>query len=119
MSFNKENIWIIGASNGIGAALAKELSSQGATLILSSRSEANLKKINLKLGDKHHVYPMDVANSESVKNTADSIVQDIGKIDRIIFMAAIYRPADIEQNEAYDYGGFESWESHSAYVDSF
>lgn len=97
MSFENEHIWIIGASSGIGAALAKELAHQGATLVLSARREEDLEKLNQELGGKHHVYALDVANSEEVQNTAHAIVKKVEKIDRVIFMAAIYRPANINK----------------------
>ena len=40
-----KNIWITGASSGIGAALAVELSAQGHHLLLSSRRVEELKKV--------------------------------------------------------------------------
>ena len=41
--FKNKTIWITGASSGIGLALAKEISSQECTLILSSRREKTLE----------------------------------------------------------------------------
>jgi short-subunit dehydrogenase len=96
MSFGGENIWIIGASSGIGAALARELSSGGATLVLSARSKNALEAIQNELGNQHYIYPLDVANYGEVEGAANYITKTVGKIDRVVFMAAIYKPANIE-----------------------
>ncbi|MGB4546274.1 MAG: SDR family NAD(P)-dependent oxidoreductase, partial [Flavobacteriaceae bacterium] len=42
--FKNKTIWITGASSGIGLALAKEISSQDCTLILSARREKTLEE---------------------------------------------------------------------------
>jgi short-subunit dehydrogenase len=96
MAFKNENIWIIGASSGIGAALARELSTKGATLILSARSKDALEALQKELGSQHYIYPLDVANYVDVEAAINEITKTVEKIDRVIFMAAIYKPADIE-----------------------
>ena len=94
MTFKNENIWIIGCSSGIGEALAHELSNQGATLILSARREEELNKINEELGGHHHVMPLDVSDSEAVNKTVQQLTLTV---DRVIFLAAIYRPNDVDK----------------------
>lgn len=96
MSFSGENIWIIGASSGIGATLARELSAGGATLILSARNKDALENLKNELGNQHYIYPMDVADYSHVEAAANYITKTVKKLDRVIFMAAIYKPADIE-----------------------
>ncbi len=97
MQFSNEHIWIIGASSGIGKALAEKLSQEGATLILSSRRQDELETLQSSLGEQHRIYPLDVADSQQVKETTQTLFKQFNKIDRIIFMAAIYRPDGIEQ----------------------
>ncbi len=97
MSFEGEHIWIIGASSGIGKALAGELSASGATLVLSARRENELQQLNKELGNRHLVYPLDVSNSEALKETALKLSEQIKQIDRIIFLAAIYNPTSISK----------------------
>lgn len=92
MTFTGENIWVIGASSGIGKALCEQLASHGATLLLSARRLEELEKLNQHLGGQHHVYPLDVANAEAVKKVSQDIVHSVKNIDRVIFMAAIYQP---------------------------
>jgi short-subunit dehydrogenase len=100
MSFSGENIWIIGASSGIGAALARELSAQGATLILSARSKDGLKSLQKELGSQHYIYPLDVSDYSIVEAAVNYITRTVKKLDRVIFMAAIYQPADIVNMDA-------------------
>ena len=45
MTASKKTIWITGASSGIGEALAVALSRHGASVVLSARREAELKRI--------------------------------------------------------------------------
>ena len=89
MKTNKnKKIWIIGASSGIGEALARELASQGAYLILTARRKDNLDALNQSLEGQHQVIPADVGNAEELLQAA----KQIKKIDSVIFMAAIYTP---------------------------
>lgn len=88
-------IWILGASNGIGAALAKELAERGSTLILSARREEKLKDLYETLkGENHIIAPLDVSDPISVKEAQEHIVKNVPHIDSAIFMAAIYSPND-------------------------
>ncbi len=97
MTFSNEHIWIIGCSSGIGEALARELVDQGATLILSARRQEELENLNRELGGQHLVMPLDVADHEAVKLTAETIATQVPKLDRVIFMAAIYNPGTVDK----------------------
>ena len=86
-----ETIWIVGASEGIGAALAREYARRGARLILSARSEPRLQALAESLGPEHRAVPLDVSDLASVEAAADQIVA-FGPVDRVINMAALYDP---------------------------
>ena len=47
--WSKKRYWIVGASEGLGLALAQKMSEAGASLILTARNEARLKEIALTL----------------------------------------------------------------------
>ena len=73
-SYKGKTIWVIGASSGIGEALAKSLSEKGARLILSSRRREILEKLNNALGGRHTVLPLDVTDIQSLKNAIQAII---------------------------------------------
>lgn len=102
MNFAEKNIWIIGASSGIGAALARELSKQGANLALSARREDELNSLNNKLGGSHHVYPLDVTDVKALQKAASDLSAIWPRIDSVIFLAAIYTPSQLEKLDIQD-----------------
>ena len=94
--FENETIWIVGASSGIGRALAVALAQEGAKLILSARREDELDNLNNELGGEHFVLPFDVSDREDVERTVQTIKSKRISVDRALFMAAIYTPQTIQ-----------------------
>lgn len=94
-NFEGKHIWIIGASSGIGCALAQELSRQGATLALSARSEDKLNTLKEELSGAHKVFPVDVTDLKKLKATADEIMGNFEKLDSVIYLAALYNPGPL------------------------
>lgn len=91
-----ETIWIIGASDGIGTALAREWAQRGARLILSARSTDRLEELALDLGPDHIPLRVDVSDRASIDVAAARIAQ-IGPIDRVVHLAALYDPGKIAE----------------------
>lgn len=89
-------IWIVGASTGIGRALAVELSERGAKLALSARRQDKLESLNEELGGVHLVMPFDAGDMAAYEESAQSIKTHMGRLDSIVFMAAIYSAHDGE-----------------------
>lgn len=96
-SFAGKNVWIIGASSGIGRALAIELSRQGATLALSARSEDKLKALNEKLGGKHHVVAFDASEVDRFVEKAQDVKNTLKHIDSVVFLPALYDPMPMSE----------------------
>jgi len=91
-----ETIWIIGASDGIGAALAREWAGRGARLVLSARQVGRLEELTASLGPDHVAVPLDVSDRETLIEAAKKISK-IGPLDRVVHLAAMYDPGKIAE----------------------
>lgn len=102
MDYKGRRIWIIGASAGIGAALARMLAAYGAYLILSARDEEALAAL-AKVCDGSQVLPLDLARPETLAEAVKTISLEETSLDAIICTAALYDPtrvADIDPVKA-------------------
>ncbi|QBF33713.1 SDR family oxidoreductase [Thalassococcus sp. S3] len=88
MTFKGKTYWLVGASEGLGAALARKLSRAGAIVILSARNEDKLKELAADLPGEARVQTIDVADDESVKAAAEAV----GEVDGVVYLAGVYWP---------------------------
>jgi len=89
----KERIWLIGASEGIGAALAHRLARDGQLCALSARSAERLSDLRLALaGEGHLAIPADVTDAASLAAAHAQILQAWGGLDTMIYCAGTYDP---------------------------
>ena len=86
--FTGKRYWLVGASDGLGAALAERLSKAGAELILSARSADSLAKVAAGLPGRAQVLPMDIADDDSVAAAS----AQAGKVDGVVLLAGVYWP---------------------------
>ncbi|MGH1465028.1 MAG: SDR family NAD(P)-dependent oxidoreductase [Cognatishimia sp.] len=89
-----ETIWIIGASDGIGTALAREWAHRGARLILSARSQDRLEYLAAELGPQHIPLALDVSDRDCI-DAAAAKISEISPLDRVVHLAALYDPGKI------------------------
>ena len=85
--------WIVGASEGLGRAVAARLSNAGAKLVLSARNEARLSELAQSLPHNCVVAPCDVRDAQSVQIAAATA----GSIDGVIYLSAVYEPLSANQ----------------------
>ena len=89
--FAGKRYWIVGASDGLGAALAHKLSARGAVLVLSARSEDKLAALAADLPGPSEVRVMDVTDDGSVAEAAGIV----GPVDGLVYLAGVYWPMNI------------------------
>lgn len=85
--FANKSYWLIGASEGMGRALARKLSAEGASLILSARSADRLNELAEAL-PRASVLPFDVTKMDEVR----AAVAEVGSVDRVVYNAGAYDP---------------------------
>ncbi|WP_153504383.1 SDR family NAD(P)-dependent oxidoreductase [Cumulibacter manganitolerans] len=86
--------WIVGASSGIGAALATELRARGAHVAISARRADRLEGVSR--GDMVTV-PCDVTDPAAVATAAASVEAQLGGIDLVVWSAGMWGQLDALQ----------------------
>jgi short-subunit dehydrogenase len=84
-------VWVIGASSGIGAALAAELVVRGARVAISARRADQLKHV---AGDRMSAVPLDVTDRIAVDAAAKEVAGLIGAPDLVVFSAGVWEQLD-------------------------
>jgi 3-oxoacyl-[acyl-carrier protein] reductase len=82
---------VTGASGGIGAAIAKALHAQGATVALSGTRAEALEKLKSELGERSHVLTCNLAKAEEVEKLIPAAEAAMGSLDILINNAGITR----------------------------
>ena len=84
-----KRIWIVGASTGIGAALARSLHATGARLALSARNREKL--VELSTGWPTALcLPLDVTDPAALDQAGKRILEAWGGIDLVVLNAGTY-----------------------------
>lgn len=94
--WSKKRYWLVGASEGLGRALAFKMSRAGAELILSARSGDRLRELAEELPGRARVLPMDISDRDSVHEAW----AEVGEIDGMVFLAGVYTPMSAKQWDA-------------------
>jgi short-subunit dehydrogenase len=88
---------IVGASEGIGAALARKLAKEGYTIALIGRRKDKLNTLCAEINSAEkeaRVFPYvhDVENYHEVPDLLRKIVADLGGLDLLVFVAGVNFP---------------------------
>ena len=84
-----KRVWLIGASTGIGAALARALAARGARLVLSARGIDRLGALVADLQGAISL-PLDVSDASAMLPAAQDAARLLGGLDVVIFNAGTY-----------------------------
>jgi short-subunit dehydrogenase len=96
-SFSNLNIWIIGASSGIGEACAHWFANAGANLVLSARRIESLHQLadKIQLTNPHtpvRSIVLDVTQDASADLAIQEVFNSWEKIDILLFVSGVYTP---------------------------
>jgi len=84
-----KRVWLVGASSGIGAAVAHTLAGQGARLAVSGRNLAKLQGLNI---ENALLLPCDATDTSSLADARQSLLAAFGGVDLVIYLAGDYVP---------------------------
>ena len=88
ISLSGKTYWLVGASEGLGRALARELAVAGVQLCLSARNEGRLVELAQSLQGDPIVAPCDVSDPASVS----AAFATLPRLDGVIVNAGVYEP---------------------------
>ncbi len=80
---------VTGASRGIGFAIAKILSENGATVMMTAKDQERLEKSTLKIPNAIGI-AADIRNTNDVKNVVNKTVEKFGKLDILVNNSVIF-----------------------------
>jgi len=80
---------VTGATGGIGAAVARALHGQGATVAISGTRRDVLDALAAELGQRVHVLPCDLADKDAVERLVPSAEEKMEKLDILVANAGM------------------------------
>jgi NADP-dependent 3-hydroxy acid dehydrogenase YdfG len=98
---------ITGASSGIGAATARALAAQGASVALAARRADRLEQLSNEIkaaGGRTLVLESDVSDAAQAENAVERTVRELGRLDTVINNAGVMLLGPIEN------APLEEWE---------
>lgn len=84
-----KRVWLVGASSGIGAALARRLALSGARLALSGRDAGKLAALAI---DGALILPCDATDVANLAGARASLMRALGGVDLVVYLAGDYVP---------------------------
>lgn len=97
MQIQAKRIWLIGASEGIGRSLAKQLVEAGARVLATARNESRLMELSEELASENFkIAPADGVNLDSLQRAYNTALSSWGGVDMVIYNAGVYSPMPLE-----------------------
>lgn len=89
------NVWVIGASSGIGEAFARLIDGMADNVAISARSAEKLEKIQSETKSLS-AFPVDVTSADAMSQAATTIEARFGSIDLVVICSGYWAvmPAD-------------------------
>ncbi len=99
MQIEGKIFWLVGASAGIGKALAYRLAEEGTKVAISARSEDDLNAMAEDIGEACLPVPLDVTDPKTIAKARDHIFKQWDHIDAMVYLAGAYDPMSTKEME--------------------
>ncbi len=86
---------VIGGASGIGAAIAKRLAAEGASVFLTGRRQAAIESTAAEIGHGAMALVTDASDPASIERAIAAVVAAHGHIDALVFSAAVAEPEEL------------------------
>ena len=89
--FSGQFALVTGASRGIGAATAEALAREGAHVVITARTAADLEQVEERIhtaGGSATIAPLDLTDGDSIARLAAAVAERWGKLDILMLNAA-------------------------------
>lgn len=100
MDLTGKSVWVIGASSGIGAELAREVVRRGGRVAVSARDEQALRDV---AGGSMVVAPLDVTDPESIASARQLVVDRHGRIDVAVISSGYWNRMSAQGFDAAEF----------------
>jgi len=101
MSIPYKKVLVVGATSGIGEALAEKFLSEGSKVIVSGRRQENIDAFVKKHGsDKASGTKFDVTNLSGIKQWAESVHTEHPDLDFVVLNSGIQRGFDFSKRKS-------------------
>jgi NAD(P)-dependent dehydrogenase (short-subunit alcohol dehydrogenase family) len=97
----QQTVLVTGASQGIGASVARAFAEQGYLVVLCARNLSKLEALAAEIGG--HAYALDVSDGAAVEAVIDRIERDVGPIDILISNAGVAVSATLTETTDDDW----------------
>jgi NADP-dependent 3-hydroxy acid dehydrogenase YdfG len=104
VSLNGGIALVTGAGGGIGAALARALLGEGATVFVVGRKRERLEAAIAGLDDNRaRIVPADLTRAEDIQPIRNKIEQEFGRLDLLLHSAGVISHASVERSSVGDF----------------
>lgn len=97
--FNGQVAVITGAASGLGLAISRKLSAEGARVALLDLNEDALGKAASDVGSNASVFPIDLTNEDQVASVITKVARELGRIDVLVNSAGITGKTNIKSHD--------------------
>lgn len=103
MNGTNQNILVLGASSGIGYAVAEHMAEKGVTLFLAARRKERLLQLQKKYEQVQRIWDYDLSVSSNIKEIFSDLYKNRIKLDGMVYCAgtAYSRPIRMYEEDEF------------------